>query len=329
MATSGSFDFNLTRDDAIEVAMRHCGRLADGQTPSANELTDVGKVLNAMLKSWPNEGTQLHLQQKIYLFPAVATNDFTLHQTAASSNECTTAFFADTLAAALAASATAVTLTDTDVNSLDGDRIGIMMDTGVMHWTTIASGGGTVNVVLTTGVTAACASGNQVYFYTSKTLRPERFLTVTHKTAPTVDGAHNVIDGTETPVELIGKQDWADLSQKTTDGTTNQAWWDPQHPAGTLRIWPQIDPGDSYIVAWVERQHDDMDAAANDFAVPQRWYGAVGWELASWICSMFGVSERTAHRIDRMASRTLSMAEAADTEESARLTPDDRYEGYF
>jgi hypothetical protein len=44
----------------------------------------------------------------------------------------------------------------------DGDIIGILLDDGTYHWTTIASGGGTTTLVLTDGITDDAASGNAV-----------------------------------------------------------------------------------------------------------------------------------------------------------------------
>ncbi len=47
--------------------------------------------------------------------------------------------------------------------SLDGDIIGVLQDNGVIHWTTIASGGGSTTLVLTIALTADAAAGNAVY----------------------------------------------------------------------------------------------------------------------------------------------------------------------
>lgn len=44
----------------------------------------------------------------------------------------------------------------------NGDIIGVGQDDGSMHWTTIASGGGTTSLTLTAGLTANAASGQAV-----------------------------------------------------------------------------------------------------------------------------------------------------------------------
>jgi hypothetical protein len=47
----------------------------------------------------------------------------------------------------------------------NGDIIGVMLDSGSIHWTTISSGGGTTTIVLTSGITGQATSGNRVYVF--------------------------------------------------------------------------------------------------------------------------------------------------------------------
>ena len=47
----------------------------------------------------------------------------------------------------------------------NGDIIGVMLDSGSIHWTTISSGGGTTTIVLTSGLTGQATSGNRVYVF--------------------------------------------------------------------------------------------------------------------------------------------------------------------
>jgi hypothetical protein len=46
---------------------------------------------------------------------------------------------------------------------VDGDKIGVVQDDGTTNWTTVASGGGTNTLVLTSGLTDDAADGNAVY----------------------------------------------------------------------------------------------------------------------------------------------------------------------
>jgi len=67
MATSGSFDFVVDRDDLITEALQQCGRLGDHESPSANQLSSCGRTLNMLIKAWQADGLQLWLR-KTYSF---------------------------------------------------------------------------------------------------------------------------------------------------------------------------------------------------------------------------------------------------------------------
>jgi hypothetical protein len=70
--------------------------------------------------------------------------------------------FETTLAAGYT-SGTAVTIAAA-TGTADGDIIGINLDAGTTHWTTVASGGGTTSIGLTAGAASAAASGARVVF---------------------------------------------------------------------------------------------------------------------------------------------------------------------
>ena len=55
MATSGTTDFNLSIDDAIEEAYERCGL----QTRTGYDLTSSRRVLNIMFAEWANRGINI------------------------------------------------------------------------------------------------------------------------------------------------------------------------------------------------------------------------------------------------------------------------------
>lgn len=59
MATSGSYDWTLNRDQIITAALRKLGVLEPGATPSTSQLTYCAEQLNAMVKEWANDGVRL------------------------------------------------------------------------------------------------------------------------------------------------------------------------------------------------------------------------------------------------------------------------------
>jgi hypothetical protein len=52
MATSGSTDWQMTRNEIIDAALRRCGVLAQGENATASQLTEGIETLNRMVKSW-------------------------------------------------------------------------------------------------------------------------------------------------------------------------------------------------------------------------------------------------------------------------------------
>ena len=59
MATSGTTDFASSRDTIIKGALRKVGALAQGQTPTTNDLNDAAEALNVLAKAWMADGMPL------------------------------------------------------------------------------------------------------------------------------------------------------------------------------------------------------------------------------------------------------------------------------
>lgn len=59
MATSNSTNFTVTRDDIIKRALRLIGVLAQGETPTADQVTEAAAALNGLVKAWQADGMPL------------------------------------------------------------------------------------------------------------------------------------------------------------------------------------------------------------------------------------------------------------------------------
>ena len=51
MATSGSTDYSQTRDDIIKRALRLIGALAQGESPTTDQVTEAAVALNGLVKA--------------------------------------------------------------------------------------------------------------------------------------------------------------------------------------------------------------------------------------------------------------------------------------
>jgi len=72
MASSGSGDFNLTRNEIIERALRIIGKLEQGLSPSAEQVDEAVIALNTLVKDIQNKGVYLWTllrEQKVFTSP--------------------------------------------------------------------------------------------------------------------------------------------------------------------------------------------------------------------------------------------------------------------
>lgn len=59
MSTSGTTAFSVTRDDIIKRALRLVGALAQGETPTINQVNEAATSLNGLVKAWAADGMPL------------------------------------------------------------------------------------------------------------------------------------------------------------------------------------------------------------------------------------------------------------------------------
>jgi len=78
MTTSNSTDFSVSRDDIIKRALRLLGVLAQGQTPSATQVTEAAVALNGLVKAWQADGMPLWAMKQYGMSLTDATNSYTV-----------------------------------------------------------------------------------------------------------------------------------------------------------------------------------------------------------------------------------------------------------
>lgn len=78
MATSGSSDFNQTRDEIITRALRICGAVGQGETPSATAITEASTAFNAIIKEKQADGMPLWAILEYTLTPVSGTASYTI-----------------------------------------------------------------------------------------------------------------------------------------------------------------------------------------------------------------------------------------------------------
>ena len=308
MTTSGSVDFNPTRDDVIKSALRLCGVIDAEETPTGAEINDTAQALNFMLKSWATKGIGLWAEQECTLFLEPSQILYRLG-TASGADHCTASHVETTTATDEAISATVIGVTSSS-GMTAGDFIGIVLDSGVTHWTTIVSVDSSTQVTITSGLASAAASGAVVYAYTSKIGRPSKIIEARHRGASTSEAG----DGTDLPLEPLARADYMNLSVKSTSGTPTQFFYSPQLSLGVLNIWPGASASGETIRMTIKRTIEDMDATSDTFDFPQEWLQAIRYNLAAEICMEFKVPFQRMQMIIAKAMLLLEEAMGFDNE---------------
>lgn len=256
MTTSGSVDFSVTRDQIITAALEEIDDLAEGETITAARLAQCTLRLNSWVKSLMAQGAKLWAMKQATLFLEVGESTYSL---GATGDNCTNTYIQTTLSTDEALGSVSLSLTST-TGMAASDKIGIVLDDGTIHWTTISGAPGAPTTIAS-GLASAATSGNAVFTYTTKINRPQRL---------DVDAAnwHSLV-GNDTPVKIISREEYTRLTNKNSQGKIVQAFYDPQLGNGVLRVWPTPDNATDVLQFWYERILEDFDAAGDtpDFAI--------------------------------------------------------------
>lgn len=299
MATSGSADYAITRNDIFDTALNLVGVLGESDAASSENYSKCAIMLNLMVKAWMARGINLWAMKEATLFLSPGTASYSLGP---SGTHCTTSYVQTTLSTDEATSSTSLSLTSTTGISAS-DNIGIVLDDGTIHWTTISGAPGDPTTIAT-GLASAASSGNVVFAYTSKIFRPQRI----------VNAYRRDIDGNDSPIELIARADYAGLSNKTSEGKTVQAFYHPVLTNGTLYAWPTPDLATDVIRFWYSSPIEDFDAASDNPYFPIEWGEALIYGLADRLCGIYKPSMETRQILKGEAREKLEEALAYDVE---------------
>jgi len=270
MTTSNSVDFSVGRDEIIKAALRAARILGKDQTPDSSHITTGAEALNMIVKQWQGTadfapGLKVWSRKTAYLFLQDSQSQYSLGP---SGDKWATAYSTTTLAADKTASGTSVTLT-TAIGS-NSDNIGIVLDSGLIGWTTISSGGGTTSLTLSTNTLGAASSGARVFTYTTTARRPLEILTAVLRDTNTND----------LPLYKMSLEASEGRHDKTADGDPQFYLYEPFLTNGKITF--DVEPEDVTKVVRIIflGALEDFDAVADTPDYPQEWFRALKFQLA-------------------------------------------------
>lgn len=323
MASSGSFNFTITRDNLITDALLHIGAVAATETPSSAEITEMARLLNMLVKLRAADGMPLWAIKRGYVLPFTAASSINTTSHVVSAYERTT------IGADEAAAQTTISVTSSS-NMTTGDSIGIEQDDGTMHWTTVSSVTDGTTIIISDSLPTTSASGSQVFSYTASSDRVGRPLRIIEA------NILKVTDNTSWEITIEERNDYFKLGNRTTEGVPNRIYYDPTLGAataspdsssnwyGTIFVYPRFQDGEHIIEFTYQRPFQDFDSSTDNPDFPQEFYLPLMLELASLAGSKYGLplDERNALRAEAKMYRDEALSTVYE-EGSVFLQPED------
>jgi hypothetical protein len=275
MATSGVTDYTSNRNQIVDMAFYYINVYDVSDPIDAADRAYANRLLNMMIKSWQAQDLHLWKKKEAVLFLQYGQTTYELGSSGANATE--DAVYAE-LGDDEASGSTTLTLDSTEDMTV-GDYIGIQLDSGYLQWTTISTIPNSTTVTIPApGLTGDATSGNVVYTYTTKIVRPLR-----------VYGARRNSSGDlDTPMFLISHMDYFNLPNKTITGTPNSFCYDPLIPMGRLYVWPApITVTDKIKFTYYE-PIQIFNEATDDPDFPDEWVEPLAKQLGVQLSYRYG-----------------------------------------
>lgn len=279
MATSGTVTYSVTEADIIKDALIEIGYLDPDETPTANDIVTARRKLNLIVKQWTSQldfapGLKMWTRRRAYLFLQDGQVSYSLGP---SGDHATETYVTTTLSTAEATSSTSLGLTSFTGMSAS-DNIGIVLDDGSIHWTTISGTPGSTTTIAT-GLASGASAGNRVFTYTTKMRRPFELVTAVRRDT----------DGNDSPVDVnMGLQEYEAIYSKTSEGSPSRLYFEAQRT--NAKVYLDCAPEDTTeVIRMVYLSYiEDFSAQTNDAEFPSEWYRALCLQLANDCSRSFG-----------------------------------------
>lgn len=317
MTTSTTIDYNDNRNQIIQDSLILLGIYGSDDSMSSNDTVLASRFLNRMIKSWESTGAHIWSDEVARVWLQDGQREYSLG--AATSDDHWAIDYVETaLSLALADNATAVTVTSTTGMTI-GDKIGVVMDTNGVFWTTIATIPTSTTLTLTSGVTETCSVGSLVYTYTNRPQRPLRILQ-----ASLVSQSDDLTN--ERPINQYSFEEYQNIPSKFTPGSPNVWMYKAKLTSGILTLWNIDDDLNDRVSIHYQRPLFDFDEGTDTSDFPQEWLEAAVYGLAVRLAPAYGKTDLLPS-LKAMADEMFDLANSYDQENVVITLPTTR-EGY-
>ncbi|MEB3150916.1 MAG: hypothetical protein VKL60_18100 [Sphaerospermopsis sp.] len=285
MTVSNSTNFNLVRNQIIELAYKRIGVLTDYRPLTAQQITDGATLLNVMVKSWITKGNRLWKNKQGTLFVQPNQASYILD---GETDNATEEYVATTTTAAVN-SGTAIIPVTSATGMIVGDNFGVVMSNGYIFWSTIQSIN-SLNVTLNDILTEDVNDGAYVYAYTTKINRPEDILNAQCQTSMTLGQTSTT---TVLPMVIMSRDTYRAITIKNNTGIPNRLFYDKQKDYGAIYLW-QTPSSANYLIEFTwQKQLFDFDSPTDDPDFPVEWLDALHLNLAVKLAGFNAVTSST------------------------------------
>lgn len=304
MSTSGTTTFTTTRNDLIRAAALEVSAIGAGITMSAEMTKDFAFALNALIKHWQGRGLHIWTVREATLFPQPGQ---TRYGAGTGATDHITETWSQTELSANAAASAATLSVDSTSDIATGHYIGVRLDSGAFHWTTVQAKTAS-SVTLAVALPSAAASGNTVVTYSTRIPKPVRIV-----------GArvHNLASGLDTPIDVISTQEYRDYPNKTSAGSINNIQYDPQRLIGYVNLWavPSVITDALKFTYW--RPVEIFTAGSDNPDLPEEWVNCLKWNLAKEMMGRYPVNPQRRADIKENAASSLFDMEGFSREDAS------------
>jgi hypothetical protein len=269
MARSGSVDFSDTKQSIIDDAAAAIGVRPISGVLGADDNALFGRILNRLIKQYQGRadfapGMKEWTRRRATVFLQKGQVEYALGPTGDHAAD-------DYVDTTLTAVASSTTLTVGSIVGISAnDHIGVVLNTGYFHWTTVNGAPSGNTVTLTTGVPSPAASGQPVYAYTTKMRRPIDLLTAVRRE-----------DETDTPLDILASvEKYDEIIDKFGEGTVDKVYLEGQLDNATLFVHHSPDDVTKLIKLTYMSPIEDFDGASNSPDYPAEINRALVFSLA-------------------------------------------------
>lgn len=282
MATSGTYNFSVSRDQIVRMAMLFIRRLDELEGPTPQDITDCSLVLNMLVKQWMGKadfapGLKQWLRNHGHLFLSSTTGQYTVGP---SGTGWTNSYVSTATTAAVAINGTVVPVTSTAGITV-GDNFGVVLTNGALYWTTVKIIS-SLNITINGSLPSASSSGAVVFDYTTTAQQP-----VVIETAFLRD-----INNEDTPLRIMTLQEYDFLPSKADLASVSDPvsiYYEFQLINSVLRTdCAGAQDVTKHICMTYMTATQDFNNPTDTPYYPQEWYLPLCWGLSKNIAPMYG-----------------------------------------